>query len=66
MVDKGGRRTEPYRGGNGVVEKSTFVNECRKIDVIDKQAFGRWLRELRQQRGITQGELARLALAVAL
>jgi len=28
--------------------------------MIDKQVFGRWLRELRQQRGITQGDLAHL------
>jgi transcriptional regulator with XRE-family HTH domain len=28
--------------------------------VIDKQLFGQWLRELRQQRKITQSELARL------
>ena len=28
--------------------------------MIDKQIFGRWLRELRQRRGITQSELARL------
>jgi len=47
-------------GWDGVVEFSTSVNEYRQIDVIDKQIFGRWLRELRQQRGITQGELARL------
>lgn len=30
------------------------------IDMIDKQVFGRQLRELRQQRGFTQSSLARL------
>jgi len=50
----------PYCSEDGVVEISTFVNECLGIDVIDKQVFGRWLRELRLQRGITQSELARL------
>lgn len=38
---------------------SIIVNGGQFFDMIDKQLFGRQLRQLRQQRGISQSELAR-------
>jgi len=39
---------------------SIIVNGGQFFDMIDKQLFGRQLRQLRQQQGISQSELARV------